>query len=254
MRLRDRVALVTAGGSGMGRAGSRRFAEEGAHVIVTDIDEGSAKETAAMIEAAGGSAEARHLDVKDVGETTALFEDVERTHGILHVLYDHAGIPGAAGLDVSPEEWDLAIDTNVKGSFYVAARAVPLLKRAEGKGSIIFTASISGIVGSPFSPLYSLAKGGVVLLMKSMALNLAPDVRCNAICPGPVDTPMLPQFFGRESGANVSDLMDGFLNTVPLGRPAQPEEIANAALFLACDESSFITGVALPVDGGYVAR
>jgi NAD(P)-dependent dehydrogenase (short-subunit alcohol dehydrogenase family) len=254
MRLRDRVALVTAGGSGMGRAGSRRFAEEGAHVIVTDIDESSAKETAAMIESAGGSAEARHLDVKDVEETTALFEEVDRTHGVLHVLYDHAGVPGAAGLDVSPEEWDLAIDTNVKGSFYVATRAVPLLKRAEGRGSIIFTASISGIVGSPFSPLYSLAKGGVVLLMKSMALNLAPDVRCNAICPGPVDTPMLPQFFGRESGANVSDLMDGFLKTVPLGRPARPEEIANVALFLACDESSFVTGVALPVDGGYVAR
>ncbi len=254
MRLRDRVALVTAGGSGMGRAGSRRFAQEGAHVIVTDLDESAAKETATLIEADGGSAEAHQLDVRDLGQITSLFQEVERTHGVLHVLYNHAGIPGAAGLDVTSEEFDFAVDINLKGAFFVAQAAVDLLKRAEGKGSIIFTASISGIVGSPFSPLYSMTKGGIVLLMKSLALALAPDIRCNAICPGPVDTPMLPQFFGREPGANVADLMQGFLSVVPLGRPSQPEEIANAALFLACDESSFVTGVPLPVDGGYIAR
>jgi NAD(P)-dependent dehydrogenase (short-subunit alcohol dehydrogenase family) len=238
----------------MGRAGARRFAEEGAHVIVSDLHEAAAKETAALIQGAGGSAEARQLDVKDLGQVASLFDDVERDHGVLHILYNHAGIPGAAGLDMSEEEFDLAVDVNLKGAFFVASKAVNLLRRAEGKGSIIFTASVSGIVGSPLSPLYSMTKGGIVLLMRSMALDLAPSIRCNAICPGPIDTPMLPQFFGRDPGANVSDLISGFMGAVPLGRPGQPEEIANAALFLASDESSFVTGVALPVDGGYLAR
>jgi NAD(P)-dependent dehydrogenase (short-subunit alcohol dehydrogenase family) len=171
------------------------------------------------------------------------------------VLYNHAGIPGAAGVDIPEKDWDLATDINLKGPFYVTEKAIPLLRRSEGKGSIIFTASVSGLVGSPFSTLYSMHKGGVVLLMRSLALMLAPDgIRCNAICPGPVDTPMLPQFFGREPGADVADLMQGFMNAVPMGRPAQPDEIAGAALFLASDDSSFVTGVALPVDGGYVAR
>jgi NAD(P)-dependent dehydrogenase (short-subunit alcohol dehydrogenase family) len=254
VRLENRVAMVTAAGSGMGRAGARRFAQEGAHVVVSDLDESAAKETVALIEADGGSAEAHQLNVTDLEQVSSILEGIERTHGVLHVLYNHAGIPGAAGLDMSPEQWDLAVDVNLKGAFYVASKATDLLRRAEGKGSIIFTASVSGLIGSPFSPLYSMTKGGIVLLMKSMALNLAPDIRCNAICPGPVDTPMLPQFFGRDPGANVADLMAGFMSAVPLGRPAQPEEIANAALFLACDESSFVTGVALPVDGGYVAR
>jgi NAD(P)-dependent dehydrogenase (short-subunit alcohol dehydrogenase family) len=254
MRLHDRVAMVTAAGSGMGRAGARRFASEGAHVVVSDIDESAAKETVALIESDGGSGEAHQLNVADLDQVESLFDGIRRSRGVLHVLYNHAGIPGAAGIDMSSEEWDLAVDINLKGAFFVASKAVDLLRQAEGKGSIIFTASVSGIVGSPFSPLYSMTKGGIVLLMRSMALNLAPDIRCNAICPGPVDTPMLPQFFGREPGANVADLMAGFMSAVPLGRPAQPEEIANAALFLACDESSFVTGVALPVDGGYVAR
>jgi NAD(P)-dependent dehydrogenase (short-subunit alcohol dehydrogenase family) len=255
VRLQDRVAMVTAAGSGMGRAGARRFAEEGAHIIVTDIDESAAKETVSLIEADGGSAEPHQLDVADLRQIDAVIEAVDRSRGALHVLYDHAGIPGAAGMEIPEEEFDLAIDVNLKGAFYVAAKAIPLLRRAEGKGSIIFTASISGIVGSPFSPLYSMSKGGIVLLMRSLALMLAPDgIRANAICPGPIDTPMLPRFFGREPGADVADLMKGFMSAVPLGRAGQPQEIANAALFLASDESSFMTGVALPVDGGYVAR
>jgi len=255
VRLQDRVCLVTAAGSGMGRAGARRFAKEGAHVFVTDVDETAAKETVALIDSDGGSAEAHRLDVADLDQIAAVMQTVERSRGVLHVLYNHAGIPGAAGVDIPEKDWDLATDINLKGPFYVTEKAIPLLRRSEGKGSIIFTASVSGLVGSPFSPLYSMHKGGVVLLMRSLALMLAPDgIRCNAICPGPVDTPMLPQFFGREPGADVADLMQGFMNAVPMGRPAQPDEIAGAALFLASDDSSFVTGVALPVDGGYVAR
>ena len=255
MRLQDRVALVTAGGSGMGRAGARRFASEGAHVIVTDIDANAAKETVALIEGDGGSGEAYELDVSNIDQVASVVDGIDRAHGVLHVVYNHAGIPGAAGLDMSEKDFDLAVDINLKGAFFVAARTVPLLERAEGKGSMIFTASVSGLVGSPLSPLYSLTKGGIVLLMKSLALQLAPKgIRVNAICPGPINTPMFPSFFGRDPGADVDDLVKGFMTAIPLGRQGQPEEIANAALFLACDESSFVTGVPLPVDGGYLAR
>jgi len=255
MKLRDRVALVTAAGSGMGRASACRFAEEGAHVIVTDINEESAGETVALIAAKGGSAEAHRLDVTDLSAITSLMEVIDRSHGVLHVLYNHAGIPGAAGLDMPEADWDRSVAVNMKGAFFATAKALPLLRRAEGKGSVIFTSSVTGIVGSPFSPLYSMAKGGIVLFMRSLALHVAPDgIRANAICPGPIDTPMFPQFFGREPGADVTELMKGFMTAIPLGRRGTPEEIANAALFLASDDSSFITGVALPVDGGYLAR
>jgi NAD(P)-dependent dehydrogenase (short-subunit alcohol dehydrogenase family) len=255
MRLENRIALVTAGGSGMGRAACLRFAEEGAHLVVTDLDETAAKETVSLIEAAGGSGAAYALDVSDTHAVAEAADRVRRDHGVLHVLYNHAGIPGASGLEINESDFDVAVDVNVKGAFFMTANCVDLLRAAEGKGSVIFTASVSGIVGSPLSPLYSMTKGGIVLLMRSLALKLAPDgIRVNAICPGPIGTPMLSQFFGRDTGADVSDLVDSFTANIPLGRRGLPEEIASAALFLASDEASYITGVALPVDGGYLAK
>lgn len=255
MKLAGRVALVTAGGSGMGRAACERFASEGAHVIVTDLDGDAAKQTAALIEEAGGSAEAHQLDVSDVAGVIALVDRVRTEHGVLHVLYNHAGIPGASGLDIDEAAFDLAVDVNIKSGFFLTGQCEDLLVAADGKGSVIFTASVSGVVGSPLSPLYSMTKGAVVLLAKSLALRLAPKgVRVNAICPGPIATSMLPQFFGRDTDADVSDLISKFTENVPMGRPGRPEEIANAAAFLASDDASFITGVALPVDGGYLAR
>ncbi|SOD71799.1 NAD(P)-dependent dehydrogenase (short-subunit alcohol dehydrogenase family) [Jatrophihabitans sp. GAS493] len=255
MRLRDRIALVTAGGSGMGRAACLRFAEEGAHVVVTDLDADAARATVAAIEAVGGSAEARQLNVAETAAVATVAEEIRARHGVLHVLYNHAGIPGASGIDISEDAFDLAIDVNLKGAFFLTAQCEDLLRAADGRASVIFTASVSGIVGSPLSPLYSMTKGGVVLLMKSLALKFGPlGIRVNAICPGPIATTMLPQFFGRDSDADVSDLIQGFTANVPLGRTGRAEEIANAALFLASDEASFITGVALPVDGGYLAR
>ncbi|MFC9835196.1 SDR family NAD(P)-dependent oxidoreductase [Rhodococcus sp. NPDC127530] len=255
MRLENRIALVTAGGSGMGRAACVRFAAEGAHVIVTDLDADAAKGTVSQIEAADGSAEAHQLDVAEKAAVTSLIEQVRATHGVLHVLYNHAGIPGASGLDISEDQFNLAVDVNIKGAFFLTAACQDLLEAAGGKGSVIFTASVSGIVGSPLSPLYSMTKGGIVLLMKSLALKFGPlGIRVNAICPGPIATPMLPQFFGRDTGADVSDVVDSFTVNVPLGRQGQPEEIAAAAAFLASDDASFVNGVPLPVDGGYLAR
>jgi NAD(P)-dependent dehydrogenase (short-subunit alcohol dehydrogenase family) len=255
MRLKDRIALVTAGGSGMGRAGCRRFAQEGAQVIVTDLDAAAAKETVALVERDGGSAEAHRLDVADVGAVTALVRQVREQYGVLHVLYNHAGVPGASGLDIDEAAFDFAVDVNLKGAYFLTGQCEDLLRAAGGTGSVIFTASVSGLVGSPLSPLYSMTKGGVVLLMKSLALRFGPaGIRVNAICPGPIATPMLPRFFGRDTDSDVSDVIERFTANVPLGRRGQPEEIANVAAFLASDDASFVTGVALPVDGGYLAR
>ncbi|MXW57840.1 MAG: SDR family oxidoreductase [Acidimicrobiia bacterium] len=252
--LEGRVAVITASGSGMGRAAALRMAGEGAQVVVADLRTDAAIETVDLIAAAGGAASAFTVDVSDVAQIEALMADVGATHGKIDVLYAHAGIPGPAGLDMSEADYEETAAINMKSAFFTVARAVPLLE-ASGNASIILTASTSGVVGSPFSPLYSLTKGAIVTFGKSVALALAPKVRCNIICPGPVDTPMLPLFFGREPGTDVKPLMKEFLETsVPLLRPCQPEEIAEAALFLASDASSFVTGVALPVDGGYLAR
>jgi len=257
--LSGRVALVTAAGSGMGRASAILFAREGATVVVVDLDRNAADETVSEIERAGGKALAEACDVADVEQLRGVFKGVEREFGVLHVLYNHAGIPGPAGIeDVSEEEWHHAIDVNMKSAWFGTALGIPLLRKADGKGSIIYTASTSGLVGSTMSPLYSMAKGGIVNFTRGVALRLAGDrIRANVICPGPIDTPMLPRFFGRtpEQVAKAKENMTEFMAAaVPMGRAGDPEEIAGAALFLASDSSSYVTGVALPVDGGYTAR
>lgn len=253
-RLEGRIALITAAGSGMGRASAHRFAEEGAHVIVADLDAEKARTVAGEITDGGGAAESVACDVSDVEQIRALIDRVERDHGVLHVLFNHAGIPGKAGLEMSEEDFDFTTNVNLKGAFFATSFAEPLLTKAEGKGSIIYTASTSGLVGSPFSPLYSMTKGGIVVYMKSVAKRLGPaGIRANAICPAMIDTPMLSQFFGREEGADIDDLKGKFMQNVPLNRSAKPEEMAAAAAFLASDDASWVTGVALPVDGGLLA-
>ncbi len=257
--LADRVAVVTAAGSGMGRASAMLFAEEGATVVVVDLAREAAEAVVGEIEQAGGKAVAETCDVADVAQLKGVFDRIESTFGVLHVLFNHAGIPGPAGIeDVAEEEWHRAIDVNMKSAWFGTAFGLPLLKRAEGKGSLIYTASTSGLVGSTMSPLYAMAKGGIVNFARGVALYAAADgIRANVICPGPIDTPMLPQFFGRtpEARAAADENMPAFMAAaVPMGRAGNPTEIAQAALFLASDASSFITGVPLPVDGGYVAR
>ena len=254
--LEGRIALITAAGSGMGRAGAVRFAQEGAHVWVTDAVAEAAEETVEQIRAAGGAATARRLDVTDLPAIRSILDEIDREHGVLHVLYNHAGTPGAAGLGASLDEWDQTVDVNMKSAYYATSYAVDLLRRAEGTGSVIFTASVSALCGSPYSPLYSMAKGGITAMVKALALALAPDgIRCNAICPSSVATPMLRVFLDRNDEGLTDEQMEEFVKrTVPLGRAARPEEIAAVALFLACDESSFVTGVPLPVDGGFTAR
>lgn len=255
-RLDKRVAVITAAGSGMGRAGAVLFAREGAHVYVSDINLAAAEETVKLIRAEGGSASAHRTDVTKVEELRALFEVVRKEKGVLHVLWNHAGVPGAGGLNATEAEWDFALNANTKSGYFGIQCALDLLKKAGGKGSIICTSSTSGLVGSPLGVMYSAAKGGVVVMAKAIALAVAADgIRCNALCPGVVETPMLPTFFRGVPADQVEKIKGDFVKAnFPLGRTCRPEEIATAALFLACDDSSYVTGIALPVDGGYTAR
>ena len=254
MLLKDKIALVTAGASGMGRAGAVAFARAGAHVIVVDVNEQAAKDTVAGIEQDGGSATSAIVDVRDLGALKDLADRVTREHGRLHVLYNNVGIPGAAGLNLSPEEWDTGLEINGRASFFLSGYLLDALKAADG-ASVIFTSSTSGLVGSPFSPMYSFTKGGIIALVRSMALAYAPDkIRVNAIAPGSVETPGLPGFFRIDDPVEIEKRKAAFFATIPMGRPSKPEEIAQVALFLASDMSSYITGVTIPVDGGITAK
>ncbi len=256
MLLENRIALITGSGSGMGRASALKMAAEGATVVVADWNREGADETVDLVKKNGiGDAVAYQIDVSDVSLVEGMFDFVAQKYGRLNVLFNHVGTPGPAGLDVTEEEFLRTVDLNMKGAFYCTRFGEPLLRNAAGQASLIFTASISGMVGSLFSPLYSMVKGGIVGFGKALSLSLAPDVRVNVICPGAVETPMLDGFFGRDpnvdAAANVRAFVD---NAVPLRRLCQPEEVADVAVFLASDRASFVTGLIMPVDGGYTAR
>jgi NAD(P)-dependent dehydrogenase (short-subunit alcohol dehydrogenase family) len=255
MELAERVAVVTAGGSGIGRATSLKFAEAGAAVAVVDIDGESAQGTVSAIEDAGGQGSAHAVDCSDSAALKELFADLGDRYPRLDILFNHAGIPNRHGIaDVEDADFDRAVDVNLRSGFFATRYALPLLKRSGDGGSIVFTASTSGIVGSATSPLYSMTKHGVVGLVHSLAQSLADDgIRVNAVCPGPVKTPMLPGFMGK--GPEETDwVAEHYGSDNALKRVAQPEEIAEAVLFLASDRSSYITGVPLPVDAGFLAK
>ena len=251
--LAGKVALVTAGGSGMGQRSCVRMAEEGANVIVTDLDLAAAQSTVDEITTAGGQAQAIKLDVQDLDAVKAVADRVTADHGALHVLFNHAGIPGPPGMEITPEVWARTVDINMRGAVFLTSYLVGALRAAQG-ASIIYTSSAAGLVGSQFSPVYSLVKGGLINYTRAVALNLAADgIRANAICPGATDTPMLPGFFAGGAGDDDARTQAA-VGLIPLGRLGTPGDVAEAAVFLASDASSFITGVALPVDGGYTAR
>lgn len=253
MLLENKVALVTAGASGIGRATAETFAREGAHVIVVDVNETAAGEVVEGIRAGGGSASAAVVDVRDLDALRSLAERVSRDHGALHVLFNNVGIPGAGGIDLTVEEWDELIEINARSGFFLTNYLSGALKAAGG-ASVVFTSSTSGLIASPYSPLYAFTKGGIVALVRSLAVAFAADgVRVNAVAPASVDTPGLPAFF-RTTPDQVEERKKAFFAQIPLARAARPEEIAQAVLFLASDMSSYVTGVTLPVDGGLTAK
>jgi NAD(P)-dependent dehydrogenase (short-subunit alcohol dehydrogenase family) len=259
MRLEGKIGLVTAAASGMGRAGALRFAREGAAVGVVDIDAAGVDAVVAEVTAAGGRALALPGDLRDDEFARAIVRRTAGAFGGLDFVWNHVGHPGPASIEgIEMADFDIAIGLNLRTVLLTTEAAVPEL-RARGGGALLYTASTSGLVGSSFSPVYSMAKFGVVGFVRSLAKRLAPErIRVNAICPGPIDTPMLRVFVARPdqqrtAGEDKEVLVQARGRQNPMGRTGKPEEIANAALFLISDEASFVSGAALPVDGAATA-
>ncbi len=255
MRLKDRVAVITGGGSGIGKATAILFAKEGAKVAIFEIAEENARQAVKEVEAAGGTAIYAIANVAIESEVEAGVAKVIDAFGRIDILFNNAGAHryphNKTPIDELPEsEWDRIIDSHLKGCFLCSKHVVRHMKRQKS-GAIVNIASISGLVGIPYVHNYGAAKHGIIGLTKELAVELADfGIRANAVAPASVDTPM--RWHG---GKGISDEVRAEISqTVPLGRIAQPEEIAQGILFLVSDESSFVTGTVLPIDGGYVAQ
>jgi len=251
MRLHNKVALITGAGSGIGREAALLFAKEDAQVVVCDLNENAGNETVALIDAIGGKAAFVRADVSKAADAKAMIDAAEATYGRLNILVNNAGIFHPADgsvLDTEEDVWDLTMNVNLKGVFLGCKYGIPALQRAGG-GSIINTASFVAVVGAATSQsAYTASKGGVLSLTREIAGEFArQNIRVNALCPGPVETPLLAALMSDPARRQRR------LVHIPPGRLAKAKEIANAALFLASDESSFVNGSTFLVDGGITA-
>lgn len=243
MKLKGKVALVTGFGSGLGRAIGMLFARQGAAVMGTSVTEAHGSETLEMIQRDGGKALFRTGDVRSMEQMKVVVGEAVKNFGGLDIVVNSAGVRTNGSItEISEEDWDRTIDTNLKGVFVVSRLAIPeMIKR--GGGVIINIAARSGIAGQAGRAAYCASKGGVITLTEAMAMDhAAQKIRVNCVCPGPTRTPMVD--------TSTPEKLARYATRVPIGRIGEPEDIAQAALYLASDEASMITAAILPVDGG----
>jgi NAD(P)-dependent dehydrogenase (short-subunit alcohol dehydrogenase family) len=250
--LRGKVAIVTGGGSGIGRATAMLMARERASVVIADLNHKAGTDALYEIASFGGHAVFEKADVSRSEDCARVVNRTQSEFGALHILFNNAGITRRADVvELDVAEWDRVMNVNVRSVFLMSKFAIPLLATSGG-GSIINTASGWGLAGGPRAAAYCASKGAVVLLTKAMAIDHGPqNIRVNCICPGDTDTPML-----RDEASQLHTEPEPFLAAAakrPLGRVGRPEEIAQAVLYLASDASSFVTGTAMVVDGGGLA-
>jgi NAD(P)-dependent dehydrogenase (short-subunit alcohol dehydrogenase family) len=254
-RVKGKVAVVTGGASGIGRATARLLAKEGAQVVIADVNRNNGKDAINEIIKSGGSANYWHMDVTDENEVKEVFSEISKKYGRIDILVNNAGVPGVSKVthETSTEDWERTINVDLKGVFFCTKYAIPYLKKARGS-SIVNISSMLAMVGGGEDAVYQTAKGGVRIMTKADAITYARDgIRVNSVHPGYTFTPTMQIMLSKDSESK--DLINTIVSTkVPLGRMGTPEEIANGILFLASDESSYITGTELVIDGGYIAQ
>lgn len=252
-RVEGLVAIVTGAASGIGEASAIRLAEEGATVICADIDSKGASRTADLIKSSNGKAIGFGIDISDSNKCNEIVAAAVSKFGSIDILVNNAGVnlPGVFH-EVTNETIDRTLSVNIKGAMYLTRAAIPHMLKS-GRGSIVNMSSVNGLVSEPFLSVYSASKGAIVMFTRGIALDYAKlGIRCNAICPGWVDTPINHAHAKMLGGLDhVYETIDSFQ---PIGRPGTPREIANLVLFLASDESSFMTGSIVSADGGMTAQ
>jgi NAD(P)-dependent dehydrogenase (short-subunit alcohol dehydrogenase family) len=253
MKLDQRVAVITGAGSGIGRAMALLFAHEGAYVLAADVNGSAAEQTAHEIVAAGGTCEARMVDVTDPSQVRAMIERAHERYGRLDILCNNAGIGSTTDVvECEPDEWDRVMTVNVKGVYLGCKYAVPIMA-AQGGGVIVNTASVAGMVGIVKRASYSASKGAVIALTRQVAIDFVDrGIRVNCLCPGTVDSPWVGRLLDQTDDPGAARA--ALVARQPMGRLGTPEEIAAAALYLASDDAAFITGTGLVIDGGLTAR
>jgi NAD(P)-dependent dehydrogenase (short-subunit alcohol dehydrogenase family) len=252
-RLKGRTAIVTGAGHGIGRATVELFAEEGARVVLVERDLDAAQEVAGALVAAGHEAIVSHTDVSKSDEVAAAVSMTVERFGTVDVLVNNAGVELKRPVeDITEEEWDRVLSINLKGTFLMSRLVVPIMK-AKRSGTIVNNSSVGNFIAAPNSTAYGATKAGMMALTRGMALELAPfNVRVNAVCPGVIDTPMNQRNLMRADDPEA--MRRSWYEITPLGRLGTPRDVALSILFLAGDESSFITGTPLIIDGGRMAH